>query len=155
MSKQPKIKPICIPGLKTTTVSHGAVRQWTNHTHHFKATTQKKIQLTHSPHIPAYCVCPCLHACFPPSCCITEVCLHARSEDPAVCACVFAILLGCLPLFARMNANLAEFLMARDAVVSKIFLPPSLPSLPPFLVFCNLLRQTLPCSWLLPRHSPE
>lgn len=97
--------------------------------------TQKKIQLTHLPHIPACCVCPCLHACFPPSCCITEVCLHARSEDPAVCACVFAILFGCLPLFARMNTNLAEFLMARDAVVSKIFtlLPPFTPTPPCFL----------------------
>lgn len=78
------------------------------------------------------------------------MCLHAQSEDPAVYACVFAILLGCLPLFARMNTNWAEFLTTRDAVVSKILPPVSL----------SLFLWSL-CSWLLfgvthvPWYCPE
>lgn len=74
-----------------------------------------------------FCVCcvfPYLHACFTQSYCIIDVCLHAQSKGPAVYACVFAILFGCLPLFARMNTNWAEFLMARDAVVVSKILPP-------------------------------
>lgn len=66
------------------------------------------------------------YVCFTQSCCIIEVCLHAQSEDPAVYACVFALLLGCFPMFARMNTNWAKFLMARVAVVSKILPPRSL-----------------------------
>lgn len=59
--------------------------------------------------------------------CIT-VCLHTHSQDPAVYAWVFAVLPSCLPLFVRMNTNWAAFLMARFAIVSKIFIP-SLPIL--------------------------
>lgn len=79
----------------------------------------------------AVCVCPHLFACFPASCCITGVCLHAPSEDPAVCACVFAIHIACLPLFARMNTNLAQFLMGKDAGFCFFFAtPPCFPQSP-------------------------
>lgn len=68
--------------------------------------------------------------------------MYAQSEDPAVYTCVFAIFLGRLPLFARMNTNWAEFLMARDAVVSKIFSP-----FPPcFLRRLNI--DVVQCPWL-------
>lgn len=101
---------------------------WSSPSANWKKHGDTSYDFKHLTHSFVCCVLPILACLFySPSYCIIDVCLHAQSKDPAVYACVFAILIGCLPLFARMNTNRAEFLMARDAVVSKTFTPPTQP----------------------------